>query len=137
MRGSVSERIDQDSIVRDHGHPHGDAREAGFFFQAEDGIRDKLVTGVQTCAFFFQAEDGIRDKLVTGVQTCLFRSVAAGGGDLSRRRRSPPTKSAWRPRSAGQRSPPPAATTGASRRTRSDGTVGWTPRDRTRDSRRL
>src|SRR6266404_7245121 len=27
-------------------------REAGFFFffQAEDGIRDKLVTGVQTCA---------------------------------------------------------------------------------------
>src|SRR2546425_8516896 len=23
---------------------------AGFFFQAEDGIRDKLVTGVQTCA---------------------------------------------------------------------------------------
>src|SRR2546425_3320640 len=40
-----------------------------FFFQAEDGIRDKLVTGVQTCVFF-QAEDGIRDKLVTGVQTC-------------------------------------------------------------------
>src|SRR5947208_11026576 len=24
--------------------------------------------------FFFQAEDGIRDDLVTGVQTCLFRS---------------------------------------------------------------
>src|SRR5687767_16008539 len=24
--------------------------------------------------FFFQAEDGIRDKLVTGVQTLLFRS---------------------------------------------------------------
>ena len=22
----------------------------GFFFQAEDGIRDRLVTGVQTCA---------------------------------------------------------------------------------------
>src|SRR2546425_2842345 len=50
-----------------------------FFFQAEDGIRDKLVTGVQTCSlfishdvFFFQAEDGIRDKLVTGVQTCAL-----------------------------------------------------------------
>src|SRR5205823_11040184 len=30
-----------------------------FFFQAEDGIRDKLVTGVQTCAlpiFFFLAK---------------------------------------------------------------------------------
>src|SRR2546425_9630540 len=34
--------------------------------------------------FFFQAEDGIRDKLVTGVQTCALpisrrRSVAVGG----------------------------------------------------------
>src|SRR5205823_8721378 len=26
---------------------------------------------------FFQAEDGIRDKLVTGVQTWLFRSASA------------------------------------------------------------
>src|SRR6266446_6525537 len=25
------------------------------------------------CFFFFQAEDGIRDYKVTGVQTCLFR----------------------------------------------------------------
>src|SRR5205823_10964891 len=24
------------------------------------------------CCFFFQAEDGIRDKLVTGVQTCAL-----------------------------------------------------------------
>src|SRR5687767_15198711 len=33
--------------------------------------------------FFFQAEDGIRDKLVTGVQTCalpIFAKVKAGGG---------------------------------------------------------
>src|SRR5260370_9955108 len=43
-----------------------------FFFQAEDGIRDSSVTGVQTCAFFFQAEDGIRDSSVTGVQTCAL-----------------------------------------------------------------
>src|SRR3989441_1818493 len=42
-----------------------------FFFQAEDGIRDKLVTGVQTCALP-KEEDGIRDKLVTGVQTCAL-----------------------------------------------------------------
>src|SRR5207237_3145485 len=27
------------------------------------------------CYFFFQAEDGIRDSSVTGVQTCAFRSV--------------------------------------------------------------
>src|SRR2546425_10193618 len=30
--------------------------------------------------FFFQAEDGIRDKLVTGVQTCAL--PIWGGGDL-------------------------------------------------------
>src|SRR2546425_9033444 len=57
-----------------------------FFFQAEDGIRDKLVTGVQTC-FFFQAEDGIRDKLVTGVQTCALpiSSCAVGADGAARR----------------------------------------------------
>src|SRR5205823_9906461 len=29
-----------------------------FFFQAEDGIRDKLVTGVQTCALPISVETG-------------------------------------------------------------------------------
>src|SRR2546430_5116091 len=43
-----------------------------FFFQAEDGIRDLTVTGVQTCALLIQAEDGIRDLTVTGVQTCAL-----------------------------------------------------------------
>src|SRR5258708_12245190 len=28
--------------------------------------------GVDRCVFFFQAEDGIRDDLVTGVQTCAL-----------------------------------------------------------------
>src|ERR1022692_888343 len=42
------------------------------FFQAEDGIRDYKVTGVQTCALPIQAEDGIRDYKVTGVQTCAL-----------------------------------------------------------------
>src|SRR3954467_10502731 len=37
-----------------------------FFFQAEDGIRDYRVTGVQTCALV------IRDYRVTGVQTCAL-----------------------------------------------------------------
>src|SRR5439155_6383232 len=31
--------------------------------------------------FFFQAEDGIRDGHVTGVQTCLFRSLVDSYGD--------------------------------------------------------
>ena len=34
-----------------------------FFFQAEDGIRDRLVTGVQTCALpIFESERDQRDK---------------------------------------------------------------------------
>src|SRR5258708_30167775 len=38
-----------------------------FFFQAEDGIRDDLVTGVQTCALpIFDDEADIRD-LVAGI----------------------------------------------------------------------
>src|SRR5687767_15321157 len=32
------------------------------------------------CFFFFQAEDGIRDKLVTGVQTCALPICAEGEG---------------------------------------------------------
>ena len=34
--------------------------------------------------FFFQAEDGIRDHCVTGVQTCLFRSVGESVSDVIR-----------------------------------------------------
>ena len=52
------------------------------YFQAEDGIRDTSVTGVQTCAlpicFFLQAEDGIRDTSVTGVQTCALPICISG-----------------------------------------------------------
>src|SRR5207244_8574140 len=34
---------------------------SSFFFQAEDGIRDDLVTGVQTCALPISAHRGGRD----------------------------------------------------------------------------
>src|SRR2546421_6961999 len=46
-----------------------------FFFQAEDGIRDLIVTGVQTCALPISSELQSRSDLVcrlllvTGVQT--------------------------------------------------------------------
>src|SRR5205823_9859628 len=33
-----------------------------FFFQAEDGIRDKLVTGVQTCALPIYCRRGLKKK---------------------------------------------------------------------------
>src|SRR5205823_10133522 len=36
--------------------------------------------------FFFQAEDGIRDKLVTGVQTCALPILVCKGRDFSSRR---------------------------------------------------
>src|SRR3979490_3552504 len=35
--------------------------------------------------FFFQAEDGIRDKLVTGVQTCALPICSGHGGRGGRR----------------------------------------------------
>src|SRR3989441_3916143 len=59
-----------------------------FFFQAEDGIRDKLVTGVQTFVLL-KEEDGIRDKLVTGVQTCALPiSPACSAGAALRAQRA-------------------------------------------------
>src|SRR3982751_6734349 len=43
-----------------------------FFFQAEDGIRDLIVTGVQTCALPISRRSRNRDLIVTGVQTCAL-----------------------------------------------------------------
>src|SRR3954449_9470403 len=43
------------------------------FFQAEDGIRDESVTGVQTCALpISRRSSDLRDESVTGVQTCAL-----------------------------------------------------------------
>src|SRR5205823_8858030 len=42
------------------------------------------------CVFFFQAEDGIRDKLVTGVQTCALPICAPPSV-------SSPRRPLWRP----------------------------------------
>src|SRR2546425_3599991 len=39
------------------------------------------------CVFFFQAEDGIRDKLVTGVQTCALPICFTDAFDVPRLRR--------------------------------------------------
>src|SRR5205823_11999982 len=43
-----------------------------FFFQAEDGIRDKLVTGVQTCALPIWQE----------CRSCFSSSCCSGGSAL-------------------------------------------------------
>src|SRR5690554_7893734 len=42
---------------------------------------------ISACIFFFQAEDGIRDADVTGVQTCAFRSALVGFDDEPHRSR--------------------------------------------------
>src|SRR3989441_2659436 len=66
-----------------------------FFFQAEDGIRDKLVTGVQTCALPISSAEPIRDVRVS-VARCPRRGAAgavhpharparASGHELERR----------------------------------------------------
>src|SRR5260370_9631253 len=43
-----------------------------FLFVPEDHIRSFAVIAVILFFFFFQAEDGIRDSSVTGVQTCAL-----------------------------------------------------------------
>src|SRR5699024_12173983 len=58
-----------------------------FFFQAEDGIRDRNVTGVQTCAlpiFLFGIASNIPTHSSTGAPLCcwLYRR---GGVESSRR----------------------------------------------------
>src|SRR5260370_41776156 len=67
-----------------------------FFFQAEDGIRDSSVTGVQTCALpiFPEVEclvDQVADRLTRGLDPLhwirgLQDAVGAGEEGLDRRR---------------------------------------------------
>src|SRR5229473_3177913 len=68
-----------------------------FFFQAEDGIRDKLVTGVQTCALPISAAAAAAGK---GPQP-QTQTVAekAGGGTPGPRQRRPERE---KPRTSGQ-----------------------------------
>src|SRR5947208_16736216 len=53
-----------------------------FFFQAEDGIRDDLVTGVQTCALPISLScAGVAARLRS---TLMFRIFACGATPISR-----------------------------------------------------
>src|SRR5258708_17989255 len=53
-----------------------------FFFQAEDGIRDDLVTGVQTCALPIYSSDHL-GCLCAGVFWSCAADVHAGQDDLA------------------------------------------------------
>src|SRR5260221_9785093 len=46
-----------------------------FFFQAEDGIRDHCVTGVQTCSLFFSSRRRHTRSLCDEFRRVLFRSI--------------------------------------------------------------
>src|SRR4030043_1014203 len=55
-----------------------------FFFQAEDGIRDVAVTGVQTCALPIWTETKIQSTSITGANLQLdTQSHIAGLSQLS------------------------------------------------------
>src|SRR6266852_7117372 len=56
-----------------------------FFFQAEDGIRDATVTGVQTCALPISWPGNLED-LAAAVRTLALTSLeeAIGAGDAER-----------------------------------------------------
>src|SRR5205823_10304359 len=61
-----------------------------FFFQAEDGIRDKLVTGVQTCALPISSKEeppGSSRRL--GLQAASSTAAPGAGRAGTRQRRSP------------------------------------------------
>src|SRR5690606_40284427 len=54
-----------------------------FFFQAEDGIRDFHVTGVQTCALPISSRSGVSQSVVSGTADLLApcpRRCGAGQG---------------------------------------------------------
>src|SRR5256885_16564135 len=71
----------------------GPARHCGFFFQAEDGIRDYKVTGVQTCALPISVTLGstgwwVVSTATTGATTA--RTSTRPGSTGPRRQRSAP-----------------------------------------------
>src|SRR5439155_17962759 len=71
-----------------------------FFFQAEDGIRDGHVTGVQTCALpIYAAADGRRRRFARG-----GRRRSRGPRDMSGRAGPGGLGASARPASSGRRS---------------------------------
>src|SRR5215813_14406340 len=67
------------------------ARDRGFFFQAEDGIRDADVTGVQTCALPISWRDWVRFRMFSerGRSRLARRSEERRVGKECRSRWSP------------------------------------------------
>src|SRR5258708_31683862 len=69
-----------------------------FFFQAEDGIRDDLVTGVQTCALPIFEVDGFRERGAGGEDGCGGNADLFHAGSFPARSRS--QSRTWTPRAS-------------------------------------
>src|SRR5205823_10849588 len=97
-----------------------------FFFQAEDGIRDKLVTEVQTCAL--PISHGVtppaRSSRAAGSRSRCARSSRARGAGGRRHAMSRGAHRGWRSR----RHPLPAETRSEERRAGKGGRYGTWPR---------
>src|SRR5256885_6111387 len=79
-------------------HGRADLPDPHHDFNSSDSVTGMVAIGKPSLAvvlvYFFQAEDGIRDYKVTGVQTCALPICRAWGDDLAalgdlRARRSP------------------------------------------------
>src|SRR5690348_17423995 len=71
-----------------------------FFFQAEDGIRDGRVTGVQTCALPISISDAGNVSIVRGsfnIQTGGSTSISTGVGVIHMSTANPATNASWIP----------------------------------------
>src|SRR5206468_6695240 len=53
-----------------------------FFFQAEDGIRDLIVTGVQTCALPIYEDSPTSEQSAAGCGRKCVRWCSPGGGRI-------------------------------------------------------
>src|SRR6478736_7718576 len=68
-----------------------------FFFQAEDGIRDLTVTGVQTCALPI-CDDNARRAAISVHDRSILVEAGAGSGKRSEERRvGKECRSRWSP----------------------------------------
>src|SRR5205823_7463141 len=94
-----------------------------FFFQAEDGIRDKLVTGVQTCALPISASSGSDRRRGRGPRSA--RDRRGRDGPTGRARQDSPRPAGAPPRAAGSRGFPRWDCRSEERRVGKECGCGW------------
>src|SRR5439155_14554697 len=68
-----------------------------FFFQAEDGIRDGHVTGVQTCALPISSSCAIDVNAASSSPHAVIQSVNGAGSRSEERRVGKECRSRWAP----------------------------------------